>query len=311
MKLWKQRLFARLQRPADDGSDLSGDIIDVNGKGDDAPTDDPEDRGDVVTPPAADDDKPDASSPSAEPKSGSIPKARFDEVNERRKTAEQELEAMRNELQALKSSKPVAQAQSTQQEAKELPADAFDEDAKEQAYIEAMLDGDTAKAKEIRKEINANLRKQAASEVRASNAQAEQAGLLSRAAEKASQEFPYLDTDDGAYALGLIVAARDAAIAKGVPAHQALSEAVAKIAPRFAPDGTTPPTRDLPEKKPAADTRTQQALERGALDSTRQPPQMQGGLGNRSDKVRVDVQALDEDQFAALTPAEKKALRGD
>jgi hypothetical protein len=38
---------------------------------------------------------------------------------------------------------------------------------------------------------------------------------------------------------------------------------------------------------------------------------MQAGLGNRTDKVRIDVDNLDEAQFAALTPAEKKAARGD
>lgn len=325
MPIWKQRLFSRLHRPDDgDGSELGGEVISINGNGTDTGADDdggsstPEDRGDVVTPPAGSDEPKGESSaqpsePSAtEPKAGSIPKARFDEVNERRKTAEQELEATRAELAAFKAGKQTAPAQSTEQAQKEVQADAFDEDAKEQAYIDAMLDGDTAKAKEIRKEINAHLRQQAAVEVEARTTQRNEATLLTQAAAKASTDFPYLDTDEGSYALGLIVSARDAAIARGVPAHTALADAVSKIAPRFAPaEGSTPPSRDLPAPKPAVDTRTQQALERGALDSTKQPPPMQAGLGNRSDKVRVDVHALDEAQFAALTPAEKKALRGD
>lgn len=324
MPIWKQCLFSRLQRPDDgDGSELGGEVISINGVGTGSGADDDggstttEDRGDVVTPPADTTTEPTkteavAAEPTAtEPKAGSIPKARFDEVNERRKTAELELEATRAELAAFKAGKPAAPAQTTTTTTDAPDADTFDEDAKEQAYIEAMLDGDTAKAKEIRKEINAHLRQQAAVEVEARTTQRNEATLLTQAAAKASTDFPYLDTDEGSYALGLIVSARDAAIARGAPAHAALADAVAKIAPRFAPAEGTPPTRDLPASKPGVDTRTQQALERGALDSTKQPPPMQAGLGNRSDKVRVDVQALDEAQFAGLTLAEKKALRGD
>lgn len=320
MKLWKQRLFSRLQRPDEgDGSDLGGEVISINGEGATPPTDGTdttaEDRGDVVTPPSADKGDGETStqdSTATEPKSGGIPKARFDEVNERRKSAEQELEAARAELAALKSGKQAAPTQTTEQTPQEPAAEQFDEDAKEQAYIDAMLDGDTALAKQIRKEINANLRQQAAVEVETRTTQRNAAESLSQAAAKASTDYPYLDTDEGSYALGLIVSARDAGIARGLPAHVALADAVAKIAPRFAPaDSAATPSRGLPTPKAAVDTRTQQALERGALDSTRQPPPMQAGLGNRTDKVRIDVDNLDEAQFAALTPAEKKAARGD
>ena len=319
MKLWKQRLFSRLQRPDEgDGSDLGGEVISINGEGATPPTDGTdttaEDRGDVVTPPSADKGDGETStqdSTATEPKSGGIPKARFDEVNERRKSAEQELEAARAELAALKSGKQTTPAQTTEQTPQEPAAEQFDEDAKEQAYIDAMLDGDTALAKQIRKEINANLRQQAAHDVQASNAQAAQAELLTAASAKAVTDFPYLDTEDGSYALGLIVAARDADVARGVPVHKALADAVANIAPRFAPAASSTPTPVLPTTKPAVDTRTQQALERGALDSTKQPPALQAGLGSRTDSVRLDVQDLDDDQFASLTLAQKKAARGD
>lgn len=317
MTLWKQRLFARLHRPADaDGSDLGGELISINGVGtsntDAQDTNTPEDRGDVVTPTATEPAKAEPAAtepPAAEPKSGGIPKARFDEVNERRKEAERELEAAQAEIQRLSAKSTPAPAAA--KDVTDAPASDFDEDAMEQAYIDAMLDGDSAKAKEIRKEINANLRQQAAVEVETRSTQRSAAASLTQASAQAVQDFPYLDTDEGSYALGLIVSARDAAIARGVPAHTALADAVAKIAPRFAPAADTTPSKGLQDGKPPVDTRTQLAMERGALDSTKQPPALQAGLGNRSDKVRVDVQGLDEEQFAALTPAEKKALRGD
>lgn len=323
MTLWKQRLFARLQRPVDDGSDLGGEVISINGEATgtdtDTKTNEPEDRGDVVTPPPAAPESKDApETPDATSKTApaddtkataGIPKARFDEVNERRKTAEQELAEANAEIARLKSTPTQATPAAPAQTKAVEPA--FDEAAQEQAYMDALLDGDTAKALQIRTAINANLRQQAAHDVQASNAQAAQAELLTAASAKAVTDFPYLDTDDGSYALGLIVAARDADVARGVPVHKALADAVANIAPRFAPAASSTPTPVLPTTKPPVDTRTQQALERGALDSTKQPPALQAGLGNRTDSVRLDVQDLDDDQFASLTLAQKKAARGD
>ena len=312
MPLWKQRLFSRLQRPADDGEDLGGEVISINGEStntDAPPPGTPEDRGDVVTtttPDAEDDPSP------AEPtgRSAGIPKARFDEVNEARKTAQAELERATAELELLRNAKPQA-APATTPAAPVQAAPDFDEDAKEEAYIEAMLEGDTAKAKEIRKEINAHLREQAAVEVETRNNARTLANNLQSASTQAVEDFPYLDTPDGEFALGLIVAQRNADIARGVPAHVALANAVKAIAPKFAPEGQTTPTKGLPGGKPAIDTRTQQAIERGAADSLRQPASTQAGIGNRADSVRIDVANLDEDQFATLSLADKKRARGD
>lgn len=308
MPFWKQRLFSRLQRPADDGEDLGGEVISLNGESTntDTPPGTPEDRGDVVTVDTQDD-----TNTPAEPtgRSAGIPKARFDEVNEARKTAQAELERANAELERLRSVKPAA-TPATQAAPVEVASD-FDEDAKEEAYIEAMLEGDTAKAKEIRKEINAHLREQAAVEVETRNNARTQANNLQSASTQAVEDFPYLDTPDGEFALGLIVAQRNADIARGVPAHVALANAVQKIAPRFAPDGQTTPSKGLPGGKPAIDTRTQQAIERGAADSLRQPASIQAGIGNRADSVRVNVADLDEEQFATLSLADKKRARGD
>lgn len=312
MPLWKQRLFSRLQRPADDGEDLGGEVISINGETTDTetPPGTPEDRGDVVTTDAPD-TQDDTGTP-AEPtgRSAGIPKARFDEVNEARKTAQAELERANAELELLRNAKPQA-APATTPAAPVQTAPDFDEDAKEEAYIEAMLEGDTAKAKEIRKEINAHLREQAAVEVETRNNARTLANNLQSASTQAVEDFPYLDTPDGEFALGLIVAQRNADIARGVPAHVALANAVKNIAPKFAPEGQTTPTKGLPGDKPAIDTRTQQAIERGAADSLRQPASIQAGIGNRADSVRIDVANLDEDQFATLSLADKKRARGD
>lgn len=322
MTLWKQRLFFRLQRPDDgDGSDLGGEVISINGQGTDAPADDapgaPEDRGDFLP----DDTKPDAdpladnvdADPEADTgrRTSGIPKARFDEVNEKRKAAESALEQAQAELAALRTAKPAATATPAPAAPQAPAANGFDEDAKEEAYIQAMLDGDTEAAKAIRKEINAHLRAQAANDIEVRSTEKQAATALQAASTQAVTDYPYLDTPDGEFALGLILTARDQAIAQGKSPAQALTDAVAKIAPRFAPDGSTTPTPVLPKGKGAVDTRTQQALERGAADSLRQPASAQAGIGNRADAVRTNVMQMDENQFANLSAEEKRRLRGD
>ena len=305
-------------------NDDGGEVISINGNATGAELDEPltgnEDRGDVVNPELtaenlkalvkdapADDEEP-ADAPEGDKKpTGGIPKARFDEVNEARKAAQAALDAANAEIAALKAPKAATQPV-VAPVAAEVPD--FDEDEKEAAYIEAMLDGDTDKAKAIRKEINAALRAQSVAQFEANRVQKEVATTMQAESTQALTDYPYLDTPDGELALSLIVSAKNASIAKGIPPHLALRQAVAAIAPKFAPEGQTP-TRELTDTKPAVDTRSQDALKRGAADSLRQPPSVQAGIGNRAQPARVDVGELDDEQFSNLSTAEKKRLRGD
>lgn len=304
--------------------DDGGEVISINGNATDTALDEPltgqEDRGDVVNPElttenlkalvkdapvdAADDTDP----PEGEKKpSGNIPKARFDEVNEARKSAQAALDAANAEIAALKAVKPTPQA--VQPVAAPTATD-FDEDEKESEYIEAMLDGNTEKAKAIRKEINAALRNSSVAQFESNRLQQEVATTMQAESSKALEDYPYLDTADGELALQLIVQTKNASIAKGIPPHLALRQAVAAIAPKFMPDGQTPP-RELTDTKSEVDTRAQGAVKRGAADSLRQPPSVQTGIGNRAQPARVDVAELDDEQFENLSTAEKKRLRGD
>lgn len=310
----------------DDGDDLDGEVIDAANP-DAAPADD-EDRGDNFDPTGAETTAAPAPAPAA-PKAAApaaadddddtaptagIPKARFNEVNERRKLAEQaaesermRAEALERELQELRRGKTAAPAPAQ--------APAFDEDAKELAYQEALMEGDLAAASAIRKEINSYLRsaakEDAKQEVFQEMSQRQQAAALQQVSTQAVQKYPYLDTPDGEEALELILASRDRRIAEGVPPHLALQKAVAAIAPRFAPaEGSTPP-QGLPAANKPLDTRTSRALARGAADSIAQPAQVHGGVGNRATAGTIDVSDMTDEQFEALTPAEKAKLRGD
>ncbi|MDR2330984.1 MAG: hypothetical protein LBE58_15375 [Comamonas sp.] len=265
-------------------------------------------------------------------RSAGIPPARFNEVNERRKQAEKDLAEALAEIERLRhggsqaaspAPAPPAGAPAAPAAPAAAPAAPFDEDAQEQAYVSALIDGDPKRAAEIRKVINAHLRDEAtkaaiqrADEQRQADHQQAVGRALAAETALTVEKYPYLDTAEGAEAVELIVAARDAKIAKGVPAHEALRAAVAAIAPRFAPASAAAATAPTPGKDSAsaaapADSRTSAAIARGAAASVAQPPALNGGVGDRANAGRVNVAQMTDEQFENLSPAEIKKLRGD
>lgn len=246
-----------------------------------------------------------------------IPKARFDEVNEQRKTAQAEADRLRAELEALRRAPaptPAPAASPTPAAPAAPAAPAFDIKAQERAYAEALLEADVDKAMEIRDRINAHIAAEAEAKATTKVTQEltarQMAEALERASDQAVKDFPYLNTPEGADALDIILAARDAKIARGMPAHEALAEAVKTIAPKFAPASDTP-SGDSTAAPAARDTRSAAAVARGAADSARQPPQLNAGVGDRATGGRVNVETMTDEQFENLSAAEKRRLRGD
>ena len=289
-------------------NDTTGDVISVNGDATDVPT--AQDRGDVIEPDLSVDDLKqlvkDAPAETPEPtakdeaKPQHIPKSRFDEVNNRKNELQQELAEAQRLIDALRAPQEAAQPAAPTATLKDLRTQSRN----------ALMDGDIDKVAEIDDLIDAEVLRVA--EDRFIQRQAAQAAqnTLQSAAAQAVVDFPYLDTPEGEEATDLIVALRDAKIAKGMPAEAALRAAVASIAPRFAPEGGVTPVGFDPAKT-ATDTRTMAALARGATDSTLQPPSVQVGTGNRATAGRVNVADMTEEQFENLSLAEKKRARGD
>lgn len=320
IKALQRRLsaFHVLRKPVDgDGDDLGGEVIDAtNPNAGDAPGAD-EDRGDNFTPaseeasapaPAATtDDEPDEAT-GGKPAAG-IPKARFNEVNEARKEAEARAEALQRELDALKMQPAAAPAPTTAAPAAPA-APEFDVDAAEQKYIELLMEGETAEATKLRSQINRHVAAEAAQQAIAIQKEAAARVDLQTVADRAVETWPYLNTPEGADALDLIKASRDANIARGMAPAKALQLAVDKIAPKFAPaEDLTPPKVD--GVKTPVDTRTANAIARGAKAAEAQPPVVQAGIGNRATAGTLDVATLTDEQFDALSEAEKAKARGD
>lgn len=342
-------LMHRLMNQAGEGTDLPGDTTGVLDDDDEHQPGSPEDRGDflpgdnldpealeAVAAGAREDAQSDEEATAAaaaaaktgheEGNSAGVPQSRFNEVNARRKAAELEAERLQAENAALKAEraagtdKPTKQEQTQAGKAQEAPD--FDVDAKEQAYLDALMEGDTGAAKQIRREINSHLMEQASShalqgaraelaERQKAQEQANAVKLLAEAANAVVSDFPFLDDPEHSEVLDMIEARRDALIAKGVPVHDALRQAADFIAPRFAPEGFTP-AKSSEKPTPKTDLRQAAAVERGAKASIAQPPVPAAGMGNRATgSDPKNVATMSDDDFDLLTDAEKKAMRGD
>lgn len=245
-----------------------------------------------------------------------IPKGRFNEVNEARKAAEARADAAEQENARLRaaSAAPSPAPTPVASPASAPAAAEFDADAKEQEYMAALLDGDITKAAKVRREINNNLVLEATRQAEVQLNQRDAERQVSRVVADSIAAHPWLDRPEGAEAVEMISALRDRYINQGKPVHQALADAVAKIAPKYAPvatAGADTPSRDLPDAAKLQDTRVAKAVSRGAADSVAQAPTLQAGIGNRATAARIDVEALTDEQFAELPAAEKKRLRGD
>lgn len=282
--------------------DIDNDVAVVE----EAPPEEKVDRGDVVeaVEPVETKKEPDEELPEAPVKETRIPKARFDEVNTRRQDAERELLDAQAEIARLKaiSAVPAAAPIAATTEIKDL----------RKLYHTALMEGDTEQAETLSEQIDNKVIQIAEQHVEQRQAARANASSLQVESSKALADYPYLDTPEGEEALNAILAARDRRMASGMEPGQALRESVAAIAPKFAPEGEDAPHKGLQEGERKTDTRPANAVARGARDSTVQPPQLLAGQGNRTTEAKSqDPTKMTEEQFAQLTVAEKRKLRGD
>ena len=232
-----------------------------------------------------------------------VPYARFREVNESKRQLEEQLAVMQQEVQALKAGRQPAAAPAT------APAPAaFDVDAAEEQYAQAMLDGDAKAASAIRRTINQHIEDSAVRRVEQTTQQQQTTSKSQEVVARALQEHPWLDQEEGAAALEMIEAMVLAKTTAGVPRHLALENAIAIVAPRFAPN---PPPVGLGNRNAPVDTRLERADKRGAADSLLQPAAVQAGMGNRATAPKIDDSTkLTDDQITNLSKDEMAKVLG-
>lgn len=302
----------------DDDEDVDEEDDDLDGdRGDDVDPDIGDDDDD--TEPGADDDEPDGGDdldPEAlaelageSGKGNKVPQARFNQINEALKHERTERLRLEEELARARGSLPVQQPAD-----KELPADGYDFDAAEARYMDALMDGETAAAAAIRKEIRAEERKEYAQQSVSSVQQATEAERQRSAAEaeqstaqqvlsSAIAKYPFLDhegADADADAIEEVIARRDLYLKQGMTFSKALSAAVEKVAPRY--------SQQEEPVKARSKTASAEQINRN-LEREKRIPAAMPGVGERGKDI--DYANLSEDEFDALSEQDKRKARGD
>lgn len=246
-----------------------------------------------------------------------IPHSRFNEVNEEYKAERDRRLALEEELARLRGEASAKPPKAEEKQPEQAPA--FDFDAKEDAYHNAILEGDTTTAKAIRGEIRAAERAEA-ERIALEKAQAErkswedaQTKAEQERATKAAQEayaatvqtifslHPQLDDQHDSFdkdLMGEVKDWRDLYMSRGEKPGDALTKAVAKVIPAAAAlAAPAAPAKATPEQ-----------IKRNLEADTKQPPEM-GGVGERARKV--DFAKLSEGEFNKLSDEDKRRARGD
>lgn len=277
---------------------------DDEGEGDDEDDSDDDDSGDEGDEDDSDDDEGDETAkkgkkkgakPSKEPM---VPKSRLDQVLAKVR----ELERREKAREAARPEPPK----------KDENAKEFDFDAAEDAYQDAVLEGDKDKAKKIRAEIRAEERKAAIAEVRstATTASSETAlnqDLMEMSAEIES-EFPELnyqhkDFNEKAQKKMLSLYAGYVKSGEYKSPIAALEEALNDVVKLYN-------LGDKPEPKPKKEGKA--SIKDKVKAAKSQPPKQPGRReGTKSKFDEVDVNQLSEEEFDALPEAALARLRGD
>lgn len=325
--------------PEIDALDDQDELIDTNKPGDDGNANDAlEDRGDVVEPALDPDalkqvagegvpeegagtdtlkpgepDEPGADAGTRQPGTHMIPISRFNEVNERYK----QLAAQNQQLlDALTQGKPGPAAA---EEVKPAPPDSAELlKAKRTEYHAALMEGKEDDALRLQEEIESLVEERATqravTQIRQENlatAQQQERLAFQSAVAEVTAAFPQLDAnnpDANHDAITFVVAKRDALIAQGKSAPEALREASESVAKLYGFGGSLQPAQ-LAGKDP--DTRAVNTTTRNARAASAQPAPL-SGVGNRtSAPARQDVEKMSEAEFEALPDSEKSRLRGD
>ena len=197
----------------------------------------------------------------------------------------------------------------------------YDYDTKEAEYQEFILDGETAKATALRKEMRAAEKAEIQFEMEQKMGQtvehSQQATVLQQAAAELESTFPVFDQHSETFnadATQEVVDLRDAFITQGYQPVDALSKAAnfvikdhgfADAAPEsaLAAPAVTKPVDEVAKKR----ANNQKKLK--AAQS--QPPELPGESSSSHGEVAQDMSTLTEEEFNALPAATLKRMRGD
>ena len=235
-----------------------------------------------------------------ETKSPMIPKSRLDEVLAQNK--------------ALK--KRIAQTEEAEKAAEETP-NAYDFDAKEEEYMDAVLDGDKDKAKAIRKEIRqaeaTKMETELTRDIETKVTRNSTANAVQDAASAIEEAFPIFDANSDQFNKELtdeVNKYMTGFISSGQNPVEALEEATTYVLQKnnmldFSTDTNAPVLGQAKEQK----KRSEVSKKLKAADA--QPPELPGESSAAKGEKALDVNNMTPEEFDALPDATLKRLRGD
>lgn len=229
-----------------------------------------------------------------------IPKSRFDEVNEKYKAARAELEELKNRNQA---ETDAAEGQ-------------YDFDAKEQEYLEMVLDGKTADAAALRREIRAAERSQIQAEIDARSQSSVRSSNIQQGLKEMSdayaEAYPAFDPASETYdaeaidEVKALYAGYYSQTGNTLVSFQKAVETVIKMRDMVeeAEDGGE--VDDAPVAKPSP----KQVAAKVAMAKKQPPSLSEKGTGASALDI-PELGKLSEREFEALPDSTKARLRGD
>ncbi len=232
----------------------------------------------------------------ADEKTHMVPKSRMDEEIARRRQLEDRLAKLEE------GAKP-----------QEAPEPEFDFDGKEAEYMEAVLDGETEKAKAVRKEIRGEERKAMATELRkdihnTTNVTKQQLDLDSAVADMMAS-YPVLDTNSADADQTLIAEANELMgmyANTGMASADALRKAVRMTLASNMPELLQPRAVEKPAPKKRT-TDVKQKLEAAG----KQPAKLAGESAATRGEDVINIGTMTDNDFNKLSDAQMKRLRGD
>jgi len=234
-----------------------------------------------------------------------IPKDRFDEVNDRMKTAEETVKSLKEQLEHVVEEKNAPP-----------PEEPYDYATKEKEAMDALLEGDSNKYAEIRSEIRQAEKDETLREAKAlaeqGDASLKDSFTFEEAGAAIEAEFPQFAEDSESYnkdaredLIDLYLGYSKSGTYTRV---QALQRAAAQAAKMHNLAETVAEDDPVPDN--VVDIKKTNVKEKVAADNA-QPPAMEGRADGQNEEPRTDVMSMSDEEFDALPESSKRRLRGD
>lgn len=253
-------------------------------------------------------------------KEARIPKSRFDEAVGKEREAREAAERRAQELE-----RKLAETSANKEAAAEIERIEGEVEALELKYQELLLDGNTAEAAKVMRQIRLAERQiataEAESRAQATTAKAIEADRLEAAIARLESDYPEFNTQSEVYdedLVGLVLAKQRSLIQSGMSPSVAITKAGKDVAGRFLKkQEETKEVKDDSKGLAAAakqDDRKKEAVAKAIETQSAQAPSTKE-VGLDSDKLGEkglpDVTKLTADEFEALPESTKARLMGN